>query len=135
MKRKYFRLYLDNSWFWQTNDKDKTVEEKYYELNSEDVLNKIYFRQFTENIYIEEYTNEKVIFSPKTKNIVLPKGIKIDIDNFQECSIEEVINSYDEIKKKNLNKEYYKLLCDFIYRSNLCAHAEEKKNNSLKLKK
>ena len=110
MKRKYFRLYLDNSWFWQTNKETNSVEEKYYELKNEDVLNKIYFRQFTENIYIEEYTNEKVIFNPKTKNIVLPKGIKIDIDNFQECSIEEVINSYDEIKKKNLNKEYYKLL-------------------------
>ncbi len=129
MKRKYVKLYLENCSFWQTNHDKRIVEEKNYELKDESILNYIYFKQITPNILEEELTNEKIILDSNTKNIILPKGIKIDPNNFSECSIEEIINTFNEMKLKNLNKEYYQTLCDFIYRSNICGRAEERKNN------
>lgn len=136
MKRKYLRLNLKDSYFWQSNKEKGIVEEKQYEMRKEDCLNYLYFKVLTPNILIEELTHEKLILNSNNKEVLLPKGIKINFDNFEECSSSNIMDSFNEIKTKNLNKEYYQIICDFIYRSNLCAYKEEKKNNkSLNLTK
>lgn len=133
MKRNYYKLNLNGSCFWQSEDCVYTQKEF---SNSDELLNTIYFRKISNNEYEEILTKEKIVIDPNNQNKLLyPKGVIIDVNKLTPADSEELIIRFDQIKKHNLNKSYMKVLIEFLRISHYCELAKEKKDNDQEMKR
>lgn len=128
MKRKYYKLNLEGSTFWQSNS-DGTLTKKNFVKRENDELNIIYFRQIDENTYEENLSKFKLII--EDNNVVYPNGVTIDFNNFTPCTSSEILESFNNLKHANLNVEYFRIITDLLQYSHYCEMVEDKKERIL----
>lgn len=130
---KYYKLNLEGNVFWQSERKSssKTYSLKPYERRNDEVLNSIFFKNISDSELVEITTGFKV--SIDSNGLPIINGAIISEDTFSTIDFQEAFNAYNEIKKLSLNAEYYHILKDLLVNSNLCAKAQEKKEENMRL--
>ncbi|NLC47775.1 MAG: hypothetical protein GX758_00240 [Tenericutes bacterium] len=132
--KKYFKLDLNNSSFWQKKVEDGEVvyRKENYELKSDSCLNNVFFRKLPNGIYRELITKSILEVNQDDNNINFPKGIDVSLDNFAPTDINEINETLKEIKVKKLSSEYYDIINCLLIKSNLCdTISKRKKQNFL----
>lgn len=125
MKKNYYKLNLKGSYFWQSKDCIYTKRD-YESINP--LLDDVYFRKLNDNTYSEVTTNECIVLDQNSNtNFIYPRGVIIDTSKLTPVTSEEVLDRYNQIKHNNLNKQYVKLLTEFLVNSHYCEIASEKK--------
>lgn len=130
---KYYKLNLEGNVFWQSERKSssKTYTLKPYERRNDEVLNSIFFKNISDSELVEITTGFKV--SIDSNGLPVINGAIISEDTFSAIDFQEAFNAYNDIKKLSLNAEYYHILKDLLVNSNLCAKAQEKKEENMRL--
>jgi len=130
---KYYKLNLEGNVFWQSERKSssKTYTLKPYERRNDEVLNSIFFKNISDSELVEITTGFKV--SIDSNGLPIINGAIISEDTFSTIDFQEAFNAYNEIKKLSLNAKYYHILKDLLVNSNLCAKAQEKKEENMRL--
>ena len=133
MKNSYYKLNIKGNCFWQSNNGIYT--QKDYNPDNE-LLDTIYFKSITGDIYQEVLTSERIVLDNRSRtHFVYPRGVITDTSKLTPCSLEEMILRFDKIKKNSLNKDYMKVLTEYLKSSHYCDMASEKKEENMQMKK
>lgn len=129
MKKNYYKLNLNGSYFWQAKDCIYTKRD-YVSENS--LLDDIFFKKLDDCTYQEVTTNHKLIFD-SNGNLITPRGVIINSSSLTPVTSEYLIERYNRIKHSNLNRRYTKLILNLLRDSHYCELAKDKKESNKKL--
>ncbi len=131
MKRNYYRLDMNGVIYWQSDNEGRFIHDRFEHRDVEE-LNYLYFNQINKNTYQEKLTGQviKIIGN----EIVHPLGVVIPLSNFTPCKSDEILESFDRLKKSNSLVEYNRIIKDLLVNSHYCELAKNKREG-LVLKK
>lgn len=109
MKKSYFKLDLK-----QIN----------YDNQNEE-LNHLFFTKLNDQIYIEKFSNEMLLF--ENGKLIYPNNLELSLEDLSPSNISEVLESFNIIQKSGLTKEYFEIINKVLNLNN--------KNESKKLKR
>ena len=133
MKDEYYKLDINGSIFWQSDNGIFTQKEFKTSIKE---LGTIYIRKIAFSVYKEEITGKAVILDPNSKtHFIQPMGVIVDVEKLESCSLADELHSYEDLRKKGLSKKYLKILEDFLVNSDLCEKVKIKKEETIKAQK
>ena len=130
--RKYFKLDLRDSSFWQmkVQDGERVYKKADFDLRSDPCLNSVFFRKFPNGIYREITTKSTLVIDEENMRVEYPRGISVCLDNLSSATPQEIKEALKEIREKDLSDEYHVIVTNLLVESELCEIARERRNKN-----
>ncbi len=131
--RRYLKLNLVGSKFWQLDDNNSYTKKEY--VSHEELLDNVFFEELPNGIFKEITTGDILIIRNDNNNLVVdyPRGIDVPISNFRNSSSLEIKINLSRIKDAKLDSDYRTILNELLIKSQQCELVRDKKK-SLELK-
>ena len=131
--RRYLKLNLVGSKFWQLDDNNSYSKKEY--ISHEELLDNVFFEELPNGIFKEITTGDILIIKNDNNNLVVdyPRGIDVPISNFRNSSSLEIKINLSRIKDAKLDSDYRTILNELLIKSQQCELVRDKKK-SLELK-
>lgn len=131
--RRYLKLNLVGSKFWQLDDNNSYTKKEY--ISHEELLDNVFFEELPNGIFKEITTGDILIIKNDNNNLVVdyPRGIDVPISNFRNSSSLEIKLNLSRIKDAKLESDYRTILNELLIKSQQCELVCDKKK-SLELK-
>lgn len=131
--RRYLKLNLVGSKFWQLDDNNSYTKKEY--ISHEELLDNVFFEELPNGIFKEITTGDILIIRNDNNNLVVdyPRGIDVPISNFRNSSSLEIKINLSRIKDAKLDSDYRAILNELLIKSQQCELVRDKKK-SLELK-
>ncbi len=131
--RRYLKLNLVGSKFWQLDDNNSYTKKEY--ISHEELLDNVFFEELPNGIFKEITTGDILIIKNDNNNLVVdyPRGIDVPISSFRNSSSLEIKLNLSRIKDAKLESDYRTILNELLIKSQQCELVCDKKK-SLELK-
>lgn len=131
--RRYLKLNLVGSKFWQLDDNNSYTKKEY--VSHEELLDNVFFEELPNGIFKEITTGDILIIKNDNNNLVVdyPRGIDVPISSFRNSSSLEIKLNLSRIKDAKLESDYRTILNELLIKSQQCELVCDKKK-SLELK-
>ena len=125
--RRYLKLNLVGSSFWQLNN-DNTYTKRNYESH-EELLNNVFFEELPNGIFKEITTGDILIIKSENDTLVVdyPRGVEVPMSNITKSNSLEIKLYLSRIRGAKLENEYKNILEELLVKSQQCELVCDKK--------